>query len=96
MKTLTDSERAELANGDPRLRAMLERVDDLGPDELARLHGALRASAASEPRARLSVGDRPSNLTGDLFVQICGVAPVHLDIQHGASNTSVIELGMQP
>jgi hypothetical protein len=32
-------------------------------------------------RFRLSVGDRPSDLTGDLFVQIGGVAAVDLDIQ---------------
>ena len=46
-------------------------------------------------RLGLSLGDRTSNLTGHLLVEIGGVTSVQLDIQHGASNTSAIELGMQ-
>jgi hypothetical protein len=39
-------------------------------------------------RLRLSFGDRPADLGGDLLVEIRGVAPVYLDIHNGASNTS--------
>ncbi len=36
-------------------------------------------------RLRLSFGDRPAELAGDLLVEIRRVVPVQLDIQHGAS-----------
>ena len=47
-------------------------------------------------RVRFPVGDRPSDLAGDLFVQICAITPVDLDIQHGASNTIAIMSDVQP
>jgi len=40
--TLTDEEKREIRRGDPRARALLERTEALGTDELLRLHGALR------------------------------------------------------
>lgn len=51
IRALTDDERAEMRAADPRAREMLERTLALGPDELARLHGALRdrPPAASSP-----------------------------------------------
>jgi hypothetical protein len=65
--TLTDEERREAAALDPRVAAALARVDALAPEELARLHGAvreLRRSAPDTPRGaiagatELRAGDR--------------------------------------
>jgi hypothetical protein len=44
--TLTLAEKAELRASDPRARALLKRTEQLGPAELARLHGALRSPRA--------------------------------------------------
>ncbi len=40
--TLTDEEKAQMRQADPRTRAMLERSESLTGDELLSLHGALR------------------------------------------------------
>lgn len=40
--TLTESEKAEMAAADPRGRALLQRVNSLGPDQLLALHGMAR------------------------------------------------------
>ncbi|MDQ6898038.1 MAG: hypothetical protein M3072_00750 [Candidatus Dormibacteraeota bacterium] len=40
--TLTDEEKAQMRQADPRTRAMLERSESLTADELLNLHGALR------------------------------------------------------
>jgi hypothetical protein len=39
---LTDEEKAEMAASDPRAREILERTEALTPEELMRLHGAIR------------------------------------------------------
>ncbi|MBA3892134.1 MAG: hypothetical protein H0X69_00335 [Gemmatimonadales bacterium] len=39
---LTDEERAEMRDSDPRAREILDRCMALGPEELSRLHGAVR------------------------------------------------------
>jgi hypothetical protein len=39
-----------------------------------------------------SVGDGAADFGGDLFVEVGGVVFVYLDIQHGASDTSIILL----
>ena len=52
--TLADSEKAEIRRQGGRAAAILDRTEALGPDALARLHGAVRASSA--PRFR--PGDR--------------------------------------
>ena len=41
--TLSESEQQELVGADPRVRAMLDRVRAMTPDELTRLHGAERS-----------------------------------------------------
>jgi hydrogenase maturation protease len=49
---LTDSEKAEIAAGDPRGAELLRRTESLGPQGMGRLHGALRRpdrSPAGEP-----------------------------------------------
>jgi hypothetical protein len=39
---LTDEEQTEMAATDPRSREILERVQNLTPDQLLALHGTLR------------------------------------------------------
>jgi hypothetical protein len=51
--TLTDDEKREIREADPRLAAMLDSVERLSPDDRARLHGAARPAApapVAEPR----------------------------------------------
>jgi len=64
---MTDAEKAEAAAADPRARALLARTEALTPEEMARLHGALRSPRAfpkpalasgSDGGAALAVGDR--------------------------------------
>jgi hypothetical protein len=40
--SLTDEEKAEMRDTDPRAREILERTEALTPDQLLRLHGAIR------------------------------------------------------
>jgi hypothetical protein len=40
--SLTDEEKAEMRAADPRAREILERTEALSPEELMRLHGAIR------------------------------------------------------
>ena len=40
--SLTDEEKAEMRDSDPRAREILERTEALTPEELMRLHGAIR------------------------------------------------------
>ncbi len=46
-------------------------------------------------RLCLAFGDRATNLSGDLLLAISGIALVYLDIQHGATHSSVIVSGVQ-
>jgi hypothetical protein len=60
--TLTDEEKDEVRATDPRAAAILDRVDHLPPEVLARLHGAVRSlrPVAPEPDAVLVGGSRVS------------------------------------
>jgi len=56
--TLTDGEKAEMRAAEPRLAALLDRVERLGPEGMARLHGVNRdgrapalAATPAEPAA---------------------------------------------
>jgi hypothetical protein len=49
--TMTDAEKEEVSQADPRLREMLERTQSLSPEELWKLHGTLR-----DPRALVPMG----------------------------------------
>jgi hypothetical protein len=51
--TLSDGEKREIRAGDPRARAMIDRVESLGEEALRRLHGRLRAPFAPGDRVRL-------------------------------------------
>jgi len=62
--TLTDAEKRELADADPRARAMLERTEALDAVALLDMHGALRRPELApgdrvrlEPRARADIFD---------------------------------------
>ncbi len=53
--TMTEQEKEEMRRTDPRLRELLERTESLSPDQLFKLHGALR-----NPRALAGkLGDEP-------------------------------------
>jgi hypothetical protein len=49
---LTDEEKREARATDPRAARILDRVDDLPPEALARLHGAIRSLRPAEPDPR--------------------------------------------
>jgi hypothetical protein len=46
---LTDSEKAEMRDSDPRAREILDRVSSMSAEELMRLHGAIREFAVVRP-----------------------------------------------
>ena len=48
--SLTDAERAEMRDSDPRARAILERTEALSEDDLMRLHGAVQELRVARPR----------------------------------------------
>jgi hypothetical protein len=56
--TLTPEEKAAARASDPRVGALLDRVEALGPAELGRLHGALRSPAPGGRARALKAGDR--------------------------------------
>jgi hypothetical protein len=47
--SLTDAEKAEMRDSDPRAREILERTESLGDEELMRLHGAIREFGMARP-----------------------------------------------
>lgn len=57
--TLTDEERALMAGTDERIRELLSRTEALAPDQLARLHGAMRRGSVSERPRKILVDGRP-------------------------------------
>jgi hypothetical protein len=53
--TLSDDEKAEIRSGGARAREVLERSETLPPEQMMKLHGALRGL---RPAAKLKQGDR--------------------------------------
>jgi hypothetical protein len=47
--TLTEDERREMRESDPRARAILERTDSLSQEELMKLHGSIRNLQVLKP-----------------------------------------------
>ena len=47
--SLTDEEKAEMRDSDPRTREILERTENLSEEEMMRLHGAIRDLRHSHP-----------------------------------------------
>jgi hypothetical protein len=80
--TLTDAEKAEMRAGDPRGRALLEKMEAMGPEDLARLHGAVR----SAPECDFRQGDRvrlAPNARADVFdVALAGMAATVVSVEH--------------
>lgn len=56
--TLAPEEREEAARGDERVRLLLERTEEMGPQNLMRLHGAQRPAVATAEGSELAVGQR--------------------------------------
>ena len=63
--TMTEAEKAEAREADPRVRALLDRVEALGPDALSALHGTMRSADFFNPpgtpppdRAFVTIGER--------------------------------------
>lgn len=46
--TLTEAEKMEMRGTDPRTDAILRRVEDMTPEQMARLHGAIRQGPAKQ------------------------------------------------
>ena len=55
---LSDDEKAEARATDPRAAALLDRVDSMDPQVLARLHGTLRSPAGAAAGGRAADPDR--------------------------------------
>jgi len=66
IRTLTDEERREAFATDPRARALIERTDRLGEEDLGRLHGAWRSAAAFGPGDHVVIKPRPGGDVLDL------------------------------
>jgi hypothetical protein len=89
--TLTDGERRELAAGDERVRALLARTEALGPDDLARMHGATRRLlgagqphlGAFRPGDRVRLRPRPRGDVLDLALagRAATVAGIEQDLE---------------
>jgi hydrogenase maturation protease len=69
--TLTDEEKREMRAADPRAKALLDRTEALGQEELMKLHGVLRAKGRAVsngvelgPGHRVRLRPRPG---GDIF-----------------------------
>jgi hypothetical protein len=69
--TLTDEEKREMCAADPRAKALLDRTEALGQEELMKLHGVLRAKGRAVsngvtlgPGHRVRLRPRPG---GDIF-----------------------------
>ncbi|PTR23597.1 hypothetical protein C8K36_109179 [Rhodococcus sp. OK519] len=60
--TLTDEEKAQARATDPRAAAIIDRCDNMSPDEMQRLHGALRDPRAFDPPAS-GLGEPPTFVT---------------------------------
>lgn len=57
--TLSDSEKSEIRAGDPRAREILERAESLPPEQLMKLHGAVRGLRPVRPEGgEWRVGDK--------------------------------------
>lgn len=69
--TLTEDEKREMRGTDPRAAALLERVESISPDEMSRLHGAIREGPTPlpSPGAKVKVlpGRRRSDAQDMLF-----------------------------
>ena len=60
--TLTDAEKAEVRESDPRARAILERAESLSTDHLMSLHGVIRSLSAATPE-KWSAWDNETTLS---------------------------------
>ena len=54
--TMTDAEKAEARATDPLAREIIDRCDDMSPETLQQLHGALRSPRGPGPASPTSTG----------------------------------------
>jgi hypothetical protein len=79
--TLTDEEKRQVAGGDPRVRALLARVEGLDESALARLHGALRRKEQRTLRQGDHVRLKPQR-RADLFdIALTGKAATVVSVE---------------
>ena len=90
VQTLTTAEKAELRH-DEVTRALLDRVEALGPGELAKLHGVLRKLS---PRSPLTPGDRvtlrPGKRADALDTLLDGMAATVVSIEETIEGESLV------
>lgn len=86
VRTLTDDERREIREGSPAAARLLERVESLGPQDLARLHGALRRSEVAVG-ARVTL--RPKGRADALDVVLGGMAATVVSIEETVEGESL-------
>jgi hypothetical protein len=71
--TLTDAEKAEVRATDPRARALLDRVEALGPEAICRLHGTARRPDQVDLRPGDRVRLRPEGRADVLDLALAGM-----------------------
>ncbi|MDP9228643.1 MAG: hypothetical protein M3M99_06255 [Actinomycetota bacterium] len=59
VQTLSDDEREDIAEGDPKVREMIERADKVTPEQLEHLHGRLTYYEEGDGSGASKVPDRP-------------------------------------
>jgi hypothetical protein len=80
--TMTDAEKLEAAAADPRVAAMIERTEQLGIAETARLHGVVRTSWPRQgTRVRLHPARRNDAFDMVLAGKVATVAAVERDFE---------------
>jgi hydrogenase maturation protease len=91
--TMTEAEKREMAATDPRARALLERAEALGPDDMDRLHGTLRKprlASIEQGGRRFAVGDRvklrPRGGADAMDVVLAGLTAIVEDIERDFEN----------
>ncbi len=80
--TLTDGEKKEMAEGDSRAKAILERVEVLSEDRMRRLHGAVRTEIA-RPGDRVRLRPRGRADAFDLLLneKLATIISVEVDFE---------------
>jgi hypothetical protein len=79
--TLTDAEKREVAAADPRARAVLDGVEQLPADHLARLHGAVRSARPAIARPGDRVRLRPRGRADALDLLLAGKAATVVSVE---------------
>jgi hypothetical protein len=91
--TLTDGEKREMRATDPRLAALLDSVERLGPEEMARLHGATRELRPVEaPAAQPAPPEEPPQPTQIVVQGATIVAGSRVRLRPGARRSDAQDM----